>query len=457
LRHAELTGSRDDASRTARRAIGWALAGALVLAGVAAAEYFNGRPGAVELAPIEPDTIVAGYGPATFAEALAQADANVSAKRYLLQGEPHSWLWMEGLARALLSRARLTADASDLKAANDLLDDAVAGADWPSGPMLSRAGAALIVHDLAGVDAALARFDAGVVPSSPLETAEAQGMRCEVAFERGDLAGAVRLCTTNGTLGIDLRRANLALASGDPAIAAGIVESALRQPLQTPYQLCALMLQRTAIALATGDWQAAGKWARAADRRFPGYWLAEAFVAQSMALEGDVAGAEAAYRKIAERTGNPDVYGALVVLAEERSDSAAVQRYLAEARKGWDTRVALLPDTYASHFAEHLALSGEIDRALKVAGGDYQRRPYLQPMTDFSFVLDMANRPERIVEIVEHGERAGFRSASLLLAKADALKALGRPDEAAKSRKEALVINSRVEHPRQAFVHFRQD
>lgn len=425
--------------------------------GVAAAEYLTGPASVSEPQRVEPDKLVAGFGPTNFADALAQADANVPAKRYLLQGEPDSWLRMEGLARALLARARLTADAADLKTANDLLDEAVGAADWPSGPMLSRAGAALIVHDLPGVEAALARLDAGVVPSSPLESAEAQGMRCEVAFERGDLAGAQRLCAANGTLGIDLRRANMALASGDPATAAAIVESALRQPLHTPYQLCALMLQRTAIALAAGDWQAAGKWARAADRRFPGYWLAEAFVAQSMALEGDTHGAEAAYRKIAERTGNPDVYGALVGLAEERGDAAAVQRYLALARKGWNARVALLPETYASHFAEHLALSGEIDRALEVAGGDYQRRPYLQPMTDYAFVLDMANRPEQIVEIVEHGQRAGFRSASLLLAKAHALNSLGRPDEAAEARRAALAINPRVEHPRQAFVHFRQD
>ena len=146
-----------------------------------------------------------------------------------------------------------------------------------------------------------------------------------------------------------------------------------------------------------------------------------------------------------------------MVLANERGDPAAVQRYLTEARKGWDLRVAQLPATYGGHFAEHLALAGEIDRALAVAEADYRRRPYLQPMTDYAFVLQIAKRPQQIVEIVDRGEQAGFRSASLLLAKAQAFDSLGRPHEAVRARREALSINPRVEHPRQAFVHFRQD
>lgn len=72
-------------------------------------------------------------------------------------------------------------------------------------------------------------------------------------------------------------------------------------------------------------------------------------------------------------------------------------------------------------------------------------------------MLDQAGQPARIVEVVERGERAGFRSATLLLAKSHALAELGREGEAAQARAEALALNPRIEHPRQAFVHFRQD
>jgi transposase len=276
------------------------------------------------------------------------------------------------------------------------------------------------------------------------------------------VARARELCggsaeSVGGNLGLSLRQANMALAGGDAAQAARIAEAALARPRHSPLQLANLMLQRTAIALATGDWETSGRFARAADRVFPGYWLAEAFVAQQRALEGDTRGAESAYRAIAARTGNPDVYGALAVLAEERGDAAARRAYLAAAGKGWASRVALLPHTYGGHFGEYLALTGDLAGGLRAAGDDYAGRPYLQPMTDYVFVLGKAGDHRRIVAVVDRGEEMGFRSATLMLAKADALAALGRDGESRAARAAAQRLNPQIEHPRQAFVHFRQD
>jgi len=455
LRAAHLIAPRGN--RGAGRIVAWGLAAAVAVVGVAALDALRGPSEAERAAPLDPASLLSGHGARNYKVSLADLESNLEGKQYLLAREPGDWLRMEGVARALLARARLNASAADLHQANSLLAAGIDSAPWPAGPTLSRAGAALSVHDLAGTETALVRFDASVTPPSELEATEARAMRCEIAFERGDLAKARTLCNPPGDLGIDLRRANLALAGGDPVEAAQILEIALQRPRQSPFQLAKMMLQRAAVALAAGQWEAAGRWSRAADTRFPGYWLAEAFVAQSRALEGDTAGAEGAYRAIAERTGNPDIYGALVVLAEARGDVAATRAYLAAARKGWEGRVALLPDTYGGHYAEHLALSGEMARALTIAEEDYRRRPYLQPMTDYVFVLDVAGMPKRIVEVVEQGERRGFRSATLLLAKANALNALGRKTEAVAARQRALEINPRVEQAGQAFVHFRQD
>ncbi|WP_188643492.1 hypothetical protein [Tsuneonella deserti] len=406
---------------------------------------------------LNPATLVPGYGPANFDAALAAAERKVAAKRELLAQEPDDWLRIEGVARALLQRARLTASAPDMAEANRLLERGMELAPWPAGPVLSRAGAALTVHDLAEAEQTLDRFDAAVVLAAASEAAEERGIRCEIAYERGAFAQARELCGTGGDLSVGLRRANLALGSGDPATAAAIVEAALRQPRQTPLQLANLMLQRTAIALAAGEWENAGRWARAAEQVFPGYWLAQAYVAQSRALEGDTAGAEAAYRQIAGRTGNPDVHGALVVLAEARGDGAAARHYLQQAGKGWAERVSLLPQTYANHYAEYQALTGNVAGALRTAEADYARRPFLPVMTDYVFVLGKAEQWGRIVEVVRRGELAGYRSATLKLAAAHALAQLGRPGDAARMRAAGLRMNPRVEDPRQAFVHFRQD
>ena len=441
-----------------RAALGWIAAAAVGAAGIAGLERLrDAAPISLEVPRLDPDALLPGYGPKNFQAALAAAEAKLADKRSLLALAPDEWLRMEGVGRALLARARLTASAEDLAEAGRVLARAVDAAPWPAGPLLSRAGAALMVHDLAAAELALARFDAAVVPPSALEAEEARGMRCEIAYERGELGRARSLCGIGGGLGLSLRRANMTLAGGDASGAARIVEQALERPDHSPAQLTALMLQRAAIALATGDWVVSGKWARAATRAFPGYWLAEAFVAQQLAIEGHREDAEAAYRAIAERTGDPEVYGALAVLARERGDAAARREYLSAAGRAWAGRVGLLPRTYGGHYGEYLALAGDIPGGLKAAGEDYAARPYLQPMTDYVFVLGTAGRHARIVAVVERGERMGFRSATLMLAKSRALTALGRAGEAARARAAALRLNPRIAHPNQAFVHFRQD
>lgn len=458
MRAQDLSAAPASSSRAPPRVLGWTIAALAAVGLVAVADqgaWFTAKTSAP--AALDPQALKPGYGPRTFAEALAKAETNVTARRALLAREPRDWLRMEGLARALLQRGRLTASAADLAEANRLLERGVELAPWPAGPVLSRAGAALTVHDLAKAEATLERFEAAAVPPSSSEEAEARGIRCEIAFERGAFAQARSICGDGGDLALDLRRANLALAAGERARAAVLVEAALRQPGHTPLQLANLMLQRGAIALAGGEWADAAKWARAADRTFPGYWLAEAYVAQSRALAGDTSGAEAAYRRIADRTGNPDVYGALVVLADARGDKAAVHDYLAKAGEGWRTRVALLPQTYANHYAEYQALTGNIEGALETAADDYARRPFLPVITDYVFVLARAEQWGRIVEVVRRGEVNGYRSATLKLAQAEALGHLGRADDAARMRAAALRMNPRIEHPRQAFVHFRQD
>lgn len=426
---------------------------------VAALDYRNATMSSEEQAqPLDPASLRPGFGPSSFAEAMAEINLKVDGKRELLAREPDDWVRMEGVAIALLARARLTASAEDFHEANRLLAEGFDAAPYPAGPVMARAGAALAIHDLTTVERALARLDASITPPSDAEAVEARAARCEIAYERGDIAGAKALCAAGRSdAGLVLRQANMALAGGDAVAAARLVEEALRAPRQSPFQLSRLMLQRAAVALSSGDWQGASRWSRAADAVFPGYWLAEAFVAQSRALEGDVGGAEKAYRVIAERTDNPDVWGALVGIASKRGDEAARQAYLARAGAAWERRVALLPDTYAGHYAEYLAQTGAIERALAISGGDYAKRPFLPVITGWAIVLDTAGRQRDVLDVVERAEAAGFRTATLLMFKSGALTALGRSAEAEAARKAALAMNPKIESPLQAFVHFRQD
>lgn len=439
------------------RAGPWLAAAALVTAGVIASDYRRAAHQTKPTAMLDPAELRAGFGPRTYDEALARADQGVESMRERLARHPGDWLPMEGLARALFARFRLTASADDLAEADRTLDRALAAAPWPAGPTLSRAAVSLAKHDLDGATAALGRFDRSAVPPPIEERLEAQSIRCEIAFERGRLADARKLCAGGDDLGLALRRANIAAKTGDPAAAARIIESLLRTPRLPPSTLAMLALQRASAALAAGDWRGSDRWARAAERTFPGYWLSEAYVAQQFALEGDLAQARRRYTDLASRTGDPDVLDALAWLTDSAGRPAQAAEWAAKADAAWRSRSRILPGTYASHYAEHLLLFGDRREALALAAADYGRRPFATTISHYAFALWRNDQPAQALVILHRGEVEGYLTADMKLIEALALSALGRASEADAALAESRRLNRRVDDPRAQFVAFQQD
>jgi tetratricopeptide (TPR) repeat protein len=443
-----------------RAAFGWLMAGTLAATTVIAAEAWLTRhpPAAAPALPaLDPATLRPGFGPRTFAAALEQTNLGIAGARERIARHPGEWLLEEGLARALVARFRLTANAADLAEADRLLDHAMGEAPWPAGPVLTRASVALTVHDLGQTEAALKRLDAWAVRPGGEDRLDARSMRCEIAFERGDPAAARRLCGDDPDGGIQLRLANIAAKTGDLPGAAQKIEALLRRPRQPPSTLAQLALQRAAVALAQGDWRTSGRWARAAERLFPGWWLSEAYIAQQYALEGDFAEARRRYAALAARTGDADVCDALAQLAAATGHADEARAWAARAEAAWQERRRLLPDTYASHYAEHLLLHGDATAGLALAAGDYRRRPYPASIAHYAFALWRNGHPAQALAVVRQGEAHGFLTADMKLAEAVSLAALGRADDAGETLQTARRLNPRIDDFRQQFVVFTQD
>lgn len=447
------------AARSDLRAWLWLTTAGLAAGAVIAADYWrDSRDSTVERqTPLDPAELRAGLGPSTFAEALANAEREVAGARANLDAHPGEWLRMEQLARALFARHRLTGDAAALAEADRLLDRATGLAPWPAGPVLSRAAVSLAAHDLAAAERALDRFDASAVPAPPKEQLEARSTRCEIAYQRGRLVEARRLCGTNGDLSLALRRANLAAKSGDTAEAGRLIEDLLGRPGHSPQTLATLALQRASVALAEGDWQASGRWARAAERAFPGYWLSEAYVAQQFALEGDRGEGRRRYRDLAERTGNPDVLDALARLAAAEGQAEEARRWARQAGAAWRERSRVLPLAYASHHSEHLLLHGDRREALELAAADYRRRPHPATVVHYAYALWRKGEAERALAVIRAVEAKGFQSADMKLTEALALGSLGRASEAGEALAQARRLNPRIDSFRQQFVVFGRD
>jgi len=445
-------------ARTSSRIWNWVATAALAALVVIAADALRtpSRDVAV-LAPLNPADIRPGFGPATYGEALAAADRSVDGAREALELHPSEWLRMEGLARALAARHRLTASSADLAEADRLLDQALEIVPWPAGPALSRAAASLARHDLPGAERALVRFDASAVPAPADEQAEARAIRCEIAFERGAIADARRLCAGGDDLAGNLRLANLAARTGDAEAAARMIETQLRRARLSPAAVATMALQRASVALAQGEWQASGTWARAAERAFPGYWLSEAYVAQQYALEGNRGEARRRYALLAKRTGDPDVLDALARLDDADGRTAEARGWADRAGAAWEARTRLLPATYATHHAEHLLLHGDRARALALLEADYRRRPFPGTIVHYGYALWRIGDPARALDVVRRGEAQGFMTADMKFLEAISLASLGRAAEAGEAITEARRRNPRIDSQRQQFVTFGRD
>jgi hypothetical protein len=441
------------------RAWRWLAAAALAAGAVIAADHWrDGRGSAVEpQAPLDPRELHAGLGPPTFAAALAHAEREVAGARMNLAAHPGEWLRMEQAARALLARHRLTGEAADLAEADRILDRAMESAPWPAGPVLSRAAVSLAAHDLAAAERALDRFDASAVPAPGAEQLEARSLRCEIAYQRGGLAEARGLCGNSSDLALTLRRANLAAKSGDTGQGARLIEDLLRRPGHSPQTLATLALQRASVALAEGDWRASGRWARAAETAFPGYWLGEAYVAQQHALEGDRAKARRLYRDLAERTGHPDVLDALARLAMADGPAGEARAWADQADAAWRERSRLLPLAYAAHHSEHLLLHGNRGDALDLAAADYRRRPHPPAIVHYAYALWRNGEAGQALAVIRAGQSKGFLTADMKFVEAVALGALGRAAEAGEAMAQARRLNPRIDSFRQQFVAFGRD
>lgn len=407
--------------------------------------------------PLDPASLHPGWGPKNFAEAMEQSNRAISSAEWRVSRQPGDWLPLESLARARNARYRLTGNYDDLAEADRLVERAMHLAPWPAGPVLSRSSIALGVHKLDTAAKALQQLDASVVPPGDGDRMEALSIRCEITFQRGDIPGATRICASGNGLSISLRLANIAAKSGHLEEAARRIEQLLERPNQTPSTLAALAQQRASVALAAGDWTTSGKWVRLANQVFPGHWLGEAFLAQQLALEGKHSEAIRLYRELAIRTGNPDIMDALsrLLAAEGRTDEA--REWIARSTSIWQHRMNLLPEATATHFAEHLLDWGDPMQALTLARGEYRRRPFSTPATNYVRALLHVGQPAAALRVSGETLARGWSTASLWFEHSRALGAMHRPSEAAFALYRARLLNPRIGDPAQAFVSFDQD
>lgn len=445
-----------------RRAARWPwlllVAVLLVAAGAIAFDKWKARQGPPDPLPSE---IQPWFGPRSQVELEQAAVVAVDGARMRLALAPDEWLRQELLARALIKRFRANGSYADLAEADALLDKGMAGSPAPAGPSLSRAEVSLLAHKPEAADKGLARFFAQVGEPDAEEAAGAWSIKGDLAFQRGDMKAArlaySRAEELDNNAAVALRQSMLALRSGDADLARRRVNAILRAPKLNRWVKAQVALQRATIAYGTGDWQAAGLWARFADKFFPGHPLTQAYVAQQQALDGDVAGAIQRYEAIVAKAPLPEVMDALAFTLRLQGRGAESRAWADKAGALWAERQKLMPEAAAAHVVEHELALGDPARALPIARADAARRPHGASLILLARAQLLTGDAKAAVATLQRAEKTGWHSAGLYLALADAHTAMGDQDAAEDARADALDLNPKSADPAARYIWFGHD
>ena len=428
-------------------AVGLLLAPLLVLAVVLGLDRPWRAAGALSRQAVEMPRL--GIGPRTYAEALAKVDQAVAFGRKRVRSGADQWLLQESLAGALITRFRLSGNYDDLVEADRALTQARANAPAPSGPIMTEAVFAMMVHRQDRALLALERLSHAAVPTEPDVLGEARAIEGDAAFYQGDMAGArakyLASEQLDGGASATYRWAVLAKTQGDfPRALAAFSESAHNRRGVAPLHAAGTALQFGAVELARGDPAAARRWFLAADRAFPGFWLIEAHLAQARAIDGDLPGAIAAMRGVAVRSGSAEAIDALAMLLRAQGTDGESRLWAARADALWRKRLNQMPEAAYGHALEHELVFGTPERALELATRNLAARPYGESRLLMASALLMNGRTAPALDQLALAERSGWRSAPMYALRAQALELSGKAQDAEAARRQAQALNPHV-------------
>lgn len=393
-----------------------------------------------------------GFGPASYPAAMARSNSDLAlGKERVLKG-PDEWLRHESLARIYLHRSHLSFTYDELALAGEALAKAKRLAPSGSGPLLTDAAFAHMSHQLGRAQTSLSELDGVAVRSDPAILAESASLKGDVAFYRGDNAGARALyekaAKYGSNAGVAYRHALLAKSQGRFDTAIRHFSDAIPDPaMVTPLACASAAMQIGAVELARGDYGKARVWFETANRKFPGFWLIEAHLAQAKALEGDLAGAIIDMEVVARRAPAGEVLDALAMLLRANGQARESRLWADKASAIWEKRLGQLPEAAFGHAVEHELVFGSPDKALDLAKRNFNARPYGESRILLASAYLSNAVPEKAIEHLIQAEKSGWHSASLYALLAQAYELSSRPAEAEKARKAAVALNPRIFEP----------
>lgn len=426
------------------------LAITILIAGllVALMSFFLSGPDVDQFDPLDADLTLA-FGPENFDAAVAKIDQRVDLNKERVARDDARWSYQEGLALAMLARAQLTAEFDDYLLAAQSIDRADGLSRDGAGPGLAIGVVNLSLHRNRKAAKGVEMAAASVVTPDIADLTELEAMRGDLAFYQGDYSTAWKKFSDAAAQQQEavtlFRLASWHKYRGEFEQAIALyTDGAKIAKSRTPQRLSVYLLQIGALELQRGNWEKARRYFERADAVFPGYWLAQAHVAQMYAAQGNLAAAEKAYLAIIKRTNNPDVMAALIALYRHQSRNREAASWAKRAGAIWDKRVSSLPETYYDHAFDHAMDVGDTESALVLAQQNYSSRPYGDAAIGLTRALVADGKSGLAASLLEKQETAGWQSVELYTAMVSAYEATGRTLKVSEAKAKALAINPKA-------------
>jgi tetratricopeptide (TPR) repeat protein len=311
---------------------------------------------AVALAAVTP----AAGAPSAYDEELARLDREIAA------AGPGR------LPFLLYTRASLTADFADFARAEQEIESALR--QPADEPLLLRASLHVKLHRLSAARDDLGRLTR--LAGAP----HVRLLRADIALQEGDYETArktyAQMLAEERTWDHLARVAYLEWKTGHPARADALYAEAQEELTAKEMRSFAwLELQRGLIDLDLGRPADALAHYRRAERAYSGYWLIEEHIAEALDLLGRTAEAAELYRRVIEKTRNPEYVSALAAIVARRAPAEAEALYR-QADDLFRERSARYPEAAMGHYLEHLIeRQGAGPELLELAERNHRLRP----------------------------------------------------------------------------------
>lgn len=399
------------------------------------------------------------FGPANYDAAMAKIERDVRFARERVAAMPDAWVTWEKLGDALRQRGLITGSYDDLAEAGKAIERGIALSPAGTGPVVSEAAYFISTHDPLKTAKPFRVIDGYAVPPMRPEAALIETLRADAAFYSGDYAAAQQHVASARSIsdnaGAAYRQGLIARKLGDyDGARKAFGEAAGFRREMSPQFLCVMLLQSGVDRLVRGEWDEAKRFFARADEVFPGYWLAEAHLAQMHAVDGDYAKARQAYLAIVEEHPQPEIMEALAGIEKAMGHPAAAQQWADRAGEVWRHRLAVLPAAAYGHAVEYELILGDPQRARELAQRHYDARPFGESAIMLAETLVATKEPRKAIALLQRTERTGWHDAALYVTLAHAEEQLGDTRASRAAREKALALNPRSFDPASAFIRF---